>query len=220
MPRWTLHLAVVGILLTLIPLAMIARERIASHGDRTRVSIIPDMDKQAKFKSQEANPFFADGRAARTEPAGTVARGALMADAAFSRGRADGDWVTEFPLTVDEALVARGQQRFAIYCAPCHGLAGYGDGMVNQRALALGEGGWTPASSFHTEVVRDRPVGHIYNTITQGIRNMPAYGPQLDERDRWAVVAYVRALQLSQNAGLEDVPAEQRDALMQERGTR
>jgi hypothetical protein len=92
-------------------------------------------------------------------------------------------------------------------------LAGYGDGMVAKRADELMEATWVPPSSFHTELVRSRPVGHLYNTITNGIRNMPAYGPQIPEHDRWAIVAYVRALQLSQNADVSDVPAELRSSL-------
>jgi mono/diheme cytochrome c family protein len=213
MPRWTLNLLVVGILLTLIPLALVTRDRIASHGDRTRISLIPDMDKQPKFKAQEASSFFADGRAARTEPAGTIARGELMADAAFADGRQGGEWVNAFPLAVDAELLARGRERYGIFCAPCHGLAGYGDGIVHERALALAEGGWTPPSSLHTDLVRERPLGQLYNTIGAGIRNMPAYGPQIPPRDRWAIVAYVKALQLSQHARLEDLPAEERARL-------
>jgi len=209
MPRWTLNLLVVGILLTLIPLALVAKNRIASHGDRTRISFIPDMDKQPKFKAQEASALFADGRAARTEPAGTVARGEL-ADPAFAAGRVAGAWVNEFPLAVDAAMLARGRERYGIFCAPCHGLAGYGDGIVHERALALAEGGWTPPSNLHTDLVRERPLGQLYHTIDAGVRNMPAYGPQIPPRDRWAIVAYVKALQLSQHARLEDLPAEER----------
>ncbi len=210
MPRWTLNLIVVGVLLTLIPLALVAKNRIASRGDRTRISIIPDMDKQPKYKAQEASPLFADGRAARAEPAGTVARGESMAPPAFAEGRMGGQWVTAFPLPVDSTLLARGRERYGIFCAPCHGLAGYGDGIVHERALALAEGGWTPPSSLHTDLVRERPLGQLYNTISVGIRNMPAHGPQIPPRDRWAIVAYVKALQLSQHARLEDLPAAER----------
>ena len=85
--------------------------------------------------------------------------------------------------------------------------------MVNQRAMALAEGGWTPPSDLTGELIRSRPLGHLYNTITEGIRNMPAYGPQVPPHDRWAIVAYVKALQLSQHATLADVPADQRDLL-------
>jgi mono/diheme cytochrome c family protein len=133
-----------------------------------------------------------------------------MADAAFAEGRVGGEWVSAFPLAVDADLLARGRERYGIFCAPCHGLAGYGDGIVHERALALAEGGWTPPSNLHTDLVRERPLGQLYNTIGAGIRNMPAYGPQIPPRDRWAIVAYVKALQLSQHARLEDLPAEER----------
>jgi mono/diheme cytochrome c family protein len=114
---------------------------------------------------------------------------------------------------VTEKLVRRGKERFAIFCAPCHGLDGYGDGPVAKRAQALQEGTWVPPSSYHTDLVRQRPVGFIFNAITHGIRNMPAYGAQIPVADRWAIVSYVRALELSQDATVNDVPAELRDQL-------
>jgi mono/diheme cytochrome c family protein len=115
-----------------------------------------------------------------------------------------------------EALVARGQERFDVYCAVCHGTSGYGNGPVSARALQLMELGnaqWTPPSSLHDDLVRGRPDGHIFNTITNGIRNMPAYGSQIPAADRWAIVGYVRALQRSQRATTGDVPADERDRL-------
>ncbi len=99
-----------------------------------------------------------------------------------------------------QALVERGRDRFNIYCAPCHGLDGSGNGMVNQRAQELQEPKWVQPSNLTSDVVRARPVGHIYNTVNNGIRNMPGYGAQVPVEDRWAIVAYVRALQLSQAA--------------------
>jgi mono/diheme cytochrome c family protein len=100
-----------------------------------------------------------------------------------------------------------------IYCSPCHGLAGYGDGMVAKRAEELQEGTWTPPSSMHSDLIRVRPAGQLFNTITNGIRNMPAYGQQISVEDRWAIVAYVRALQRSQAATVEDVPRDLRTSL-------
>jgi len=149
----------------------------------------------------------------RPDPPGTVARGELDEDDAIYRGKRGDEWITTIPVPVTGALLARGRQRFDIYCSPCHGLAGYGDGMVAKRAEALQEGTWTPPSSFHTDLVRSRPVGHIFNTITHGIRNMPAYGPQIPVADRWAIVSYVRALQRSQNATVADVPPDLRAQL-------
>lgn len=101
-----------------------------------------------------------------------------------------------------------------MFCAPCHGLSGYGNGPVAIRAEELEQGTWTPPASFHTELVRERPAGHIFNTISNGIRNMPAYGPQIPVEDRWAIVAYVRALQRSRDAKISDLPDGVRSDLM------
>jgi mono/diheme cytochrome c family protein len=116
-------------------------------------------------------------------------------------------------VTVDARLLARGHERYAVFCAPCHGLSGHGDGMVARRADRLQQGTWTPPSSFHVEPVSARPVGHLFNTITNGIRTMPAYGSQVGVADRWAIVAYVRALQRSQRASIDDVPPELRSTV-------
>ena len=128
-------------------------------------------------------------------------------------GRAGEDWIEVAPIEITSGVLERGRQRYEIFCSPCHGLAGFGDGMVAKRADELQEGTWTPPTSFHSELIRDRADGHLFNTITNGIRNMPGYGSQIPIEDRWAVVAYVRALQLSQNASIDDVPVETRAQL-------
>ena len=207
MPRWLAYAGILLVALALVPLALIARAR-ARTSELPRVQPIRDMARQPKLKTQSANPLFADGRAMRPEVPGTVAWGQLHEDSAFWTGRSADGWVTAFPVPVTERLMRRGQERYDIYCSPCHGLAGYGDGPVAKRADALQEGTWTPPSSYHTDLVRSRPVGHIFNTITNGIRNMPAYAAQIPAADRWAIVAYVRALQRSQDARVGDVPAE------------
>lgn len=212
MPRWFAPAAVILVLLTLVPLAFIARAR-TTTSEQPRIHLVPDMDNQPKFKAQAANPMFADGRAMRPRVPGTVRLGDRGDDAVVRTGKADEQWVMAIPVPVTMPLLRRGQERWGIYCAPCHGLAGYGDGMVAKRAEALAEGTWTPPSSLHTDLVRQRPAGHLYNTITHGIRTMPAYGPQIPVADRWAIVAYVRALQRSQNATIEDVPPELRGQL-------
>ena len=207
MPRRLVYALIILSALALVPLALIVRAR-STTSSRPRVQLIRDMGKQPKFKTQAANPLFADGRAMRPDVQGTVARGELHEDAAFWTGRAAQGWVTAFPVPVTEPLVRRGRERYDIYCSPCHGLAGYGDGPVAKRADALQEGTWTPPSSYHTDLVRSRPVGQLFNTITNGIRSMPGYAAQIPAADRWAIVAYVRALQRSQDAGVADVPAE------------
>ncbi|HEY8668728.1 MAG TPA: cytochrome c, partial [Tepidisphaeraceae bacterium] len=180
-----------------------------------------DMDKQPGYRAQVFSPIFADSRADRPVIEGSVARGQLQEDDHYYRGfsrklnEEAGTWDAHFfdglppQIKLTEHLLKRGQQRFNIYCATCHGLDGYGHGPVNERALELqvkSEAQWTPAADLHGETVRGRPDGHLYNTINNGIRNMPGYGAQIPVEDRWAIVAYLRALQLSQEAPAQAVP--------------
>jgi len=212
-PRWLIFVAAIVTALALVPLAMIAKARTTTSA-RPRINIVPDMDNQPKFRAQQANPLFADGRAMRPPVAGTLARGELRDDPALFAGKTGaGEWVSAIPVPVTAQLLRRGQERYDVFCAPCHGLSGYGDGIVARRADRLQEGTWTPPSSLHTDLVRSRAEGALYNTIVNGIRNMPAYGSQIPVADRWAIVAYVRALQRSQNARVADVPAELRSEL-------
>lgn len=211
-PRWLTYLVVVTVVLSWVPLALILRAR-QVKSPKPRIHIVQDMDNQPKFGPQSRNRLFADRRAMRPPVAGTVARGELRDDDRLHRGAVGEVWVEQIPVPVTEQLLRRGRERYDVYCSPCHGLAGYGDGMVAKRAEALQEGTWTPPSSFHTELVRGRAVGHLYNSITNGIRSMPAYGPQVAVEDRWAIVAYLRALQRSQSATVEDVPPELRAQL-------
>jgi hypothetical protein len=212
-PRWIIYAIVILAVASLLPFAFIARAR-GAKADRTRIRPIQNMGSQQKYLPQSENPLFADTRAMRPEVEGTVRRGAVLDDLALSQGRgADGQFVQDFPLPVNRALLLRGQERYNVYCSPCHGLAGAGDGIVARRADALQEGTWVPPLTFHGDQVRARPVGHLFNTITHGIRNMPSYGSQIDPTDRWAIVAYVRALQRSQNATVADVPPDKRAGL-------
>ncbi len=176
--------------------------------DQRPVVIIPDMEFQKKYKAQTANPLFADMRSMRTPPEGTVPVGDVKADDAYYLGRVQGDttFVSVNPREITAELLERGRSRFNIYCAPCHDRSGSGKGIV------IGYG-FVPPPSFHTDRVRQFADGYLYNVITNGIRNMPSYGKQIPVEDRWAVVAYVRALQLSQNATLADVPADARNEL-------
>jgi len=214
MPRSIPYIVLLLVALTLIPMGLIYKSR-HSGKSQPRIQIVYDMDQQFYYKPQTENPFFADGQSMRHHPEGTVARGALQADDAFFRGTTGVDtvFVADFPVEVTRDLVARGRDRYNIHCAPCHGPAGNGDGLAHRRAQALAEGTWTPPSDLTTAAVAERPVGHIYNTITHGIRNMPAYGPQITPADRWAIVAWVRALQASRNATIDDVPADVRATL-------
>jgi len=214
MPRSLIALALILLSLTLVPIACIVKAQQDPAKKTPRIQIIPDMDTQPKYKAQAANPFFEDGRAMRHWPPGTVRRGGLESDLRLYHGlEPDSSFTTVFPLPVNDRLLARGQERFGIYCAPCHGLGGHGDGMVHRRAEALQQGTWTPPTDLTTQTVVDRPHGYLFDAITNGIRNMPAYGHQIPPDDRWAIVAYVRALQAAENATIEDVPEPMREKL-------
>jgi len=168
----------------------------------------PNMDQQEKFKPQEENDFFADGLSMRVPPAGTMARGQWHPDSAFYyTGRSeDSVLVPRNPERVTAELLVRGRERYDIYCAPCHGRTGDGQGMVVKRGLV-------PPPSFHDDRLRAVDDGHIFEVISDGLRNMPAYRYQITVKDRWAIVAYFRALQRSQNATVLDVPADVRGTL-------
>jgi len=212
-PRWLIFAALIVTALAIVPFALISKAR-STTSSLPRLNLVPDMDNQPKFRAQQANPMFADGRAMRLPVPGTIARGELNLDDVLYRGKdAAGQWVTVLPMPVTAQVMQRGHERFDIYCTPCHGYAGYGDGVVARRADRLQEGTWTPPSSLHSELVRSRSVGQLFNTISNGARTMPAYGPQIPVADRWAIVAYVRALQRSQDARVADVPAELRPQL-------
>ncbi len=212
MPRWLSYTLVVLLVLSWVPLAIIAKARV-SKSTQPRIHIIPDMDNQPKLKAQSSNPMFADGRAMRPPVAGAVAVDAPDPGDPVTSGRRNGEFVEHMPMRVTMGMMRRGQQRFDIYCAPCHGLVGEGDGMVAKRADQLQEGTWVPPTSLQSDLVRSHPDGKIFDIITNGIRNMPPYGPQIPVADRWAIVAYVRALQRSQHASVGDVPPELRSAL-------
>lgn len=214
MPRWVGSVLVVLAALALLPFACIYKAR-ATRSPLPRIHVVQGMDNQPRYKSQQVNPLFTDTREARPPVAGTVARGRLDADDAIARGMRGGQWVETFPVPVTMTLLTRGQERFRIYCAPCHGLAGAGDGIVAVRADRLQEGTWVPPSSMHVASVLERPVGHLFNTITNGIRTMPSYGSQIPVDDRWAIVAYVRALQISGHAKSSVLTADELSKLVE-----
>jgi len=165
-----------------------------------------DMHDQPRYEPLEASDFFADGQSARLPVPGTVARGQLNEDQALLTGKEGGQFVTQFPLEVDRALLERGRERFGIYCAVCHAATGEGDGMVVRR-------GFRRPPSYHIQRLRDAPPGHFFDVITNGFGAMPRFADRIEPQDRWAIVAYVQALQLSRNASIEDVPADERSSL-------
>ena len=117
-------------------------------------------------------------------------------------------WVQDFPIAVTSKTMKRGQERYNIYCSSCHGLAGDGDGLVTRRALELEQGTWIKPTSFHSENVTQQPVGRLFHSITNGVRKMPGYGDLIPVEDRWAILLYLRALQQSRSASVQDIPAE------------
>ena len=167
-----------------------------------------DMHDQPRIDMYEQSDFFADGLTARPVIAGTVARGELHEDEALYTGKSEGKFVSELPVEVDRALLERGQQRFNIYCSVCHAVTGQGDGMIVQR-------GFRRPPSLHIPRLRDAAAGHYFDVITNGFGAMPSYAVQIPPRDRWAIVAYVRVLQLSQHAAIDDVPADERQRLQE-----
>lgn len=163
-----------------------------------------DMQDQPKYKPQRPSDFFADGRDSRPEVEGTIARGALDEDTAYYTGKDEkGGDVEMFPIAVDKAFIQRGKQRYDIYCSPCHGRIGNGLGMIVRR-------GFKQPPSYHIDRLRNAPVGHLFDVMTNGYGAMLNYSQQVQVRDRWAIAAYIRALQYSQNANINDLPAEAR----------
>ena len=164
------------------------------------------MHDQPKYTPYRPSAFFGDARSARPVIEGTVAQGQLYEDELLYTGKVGGQPATVFPFPVDMGVMQRGRERYDIYCSPCHGLTGEGDGMVVQR-------GYRRPPSFNIERLRQVPPGHVYDVITNGFGAMPDYAAQVPVRDRWAITAYIRALQLSQGAGAADLSAEGRAAI-------
>ncbi len=164
------------------------------------------MHDQPKYRGYRSSKFFDDHRSVREPLEGTVARGHLNEDEAFFTGSAEGVILEDLPFPLDRQVLDRGRERFEIYCTPCHDRTGSGRGIVVQR-------GFKQPRSFHIEEVRDMPVGYYFQVISSGFGVMPSYLAQISPRDRWAITAYIRALQLSQNATVNDVPEHERAAL-------
>lgn len=238
-PFWMVALALILVVLTWVPLAVIARARVVPK-TQPRVHLFQDMDAQPRLNAQDYTELFQDRRAMRPPVPGTVARGELNDDAVWAQGftldaGADGNatprYAAQIPpqIKVDEALLKRGQSRYNIYCAPCHGLAGEGDGPIHERAAKLLASG---SGSLGTQWVQPKnlqiideatgqltygpgvyPDGKMFSVITSGLGNMAGYAQQIEVEDRWAIVAYVRALQVSQHAPMDLVPEDRRQTL-------
>lgn len=164
------------------------------------------MYDQPRLDPYETSDFFEDGMASRPIVQGSVPRGFLREDDHFYRGRVNDEMAETLPMPVTEELLARGRERYNIYCSVCHAPSGYGDGMVVQR-------GFKVPQSLHIERLRTAPDGYFFDVITRGFGMMPSYSYQVPPADRWAIIAYIRALQLSQYASMDDVPEAMRENL-------
>jgi mono/diheme cytochrome c family protein len=204
-----------GILLAcllLIPPALILRAR-AMPTDKPRIHLIQNMDNQPKYLAQHESLLFNDGRAMRPQVPGTVAQGDMVGDTHFSLGLVDGAYATAFPSQVDinDALLDRGRDRFNIFCLPCHGVTGEGNGRIHNRAMVLLNNGtngtvWVQPRNLHQADMQALPPGRIFHTISDGFQTMAGYASQIPPADRWAITAWVYALQVGRNAPADAVP--------------
>ena len=172
-----------------------------------------DMHVQPRYNPYDPTDFFGDGQSARLPVAGTVPRGDLVTGSQelLYTGKINGALADVFPFPVTREVLERGRERFEIYCTPCHGMSGDGDGMIIQRGFPP-----PPPPSFHIDRLRTSPVGHFFDVMTNGFGRMYPYGYRVPPRDRWAIVAYIRALELSRQVSINDVPEPERQKLMGE----
>ena len=165
-----------------------------------------DMHDAPRYEPLEASAFFDNGGSARMLVANTVPRGYLREDELLYTGRVSGQFANMFPMAVTAAVMARGQERYNVFCSPCHGRTGVGNGMIVQR-------GFRQPPSYGEQRLRDAPAGYFFDVMTNGFGAMQDYAAQVPVADRWAITAYIRALQLSMNATVADVPADRRSDL-------
>lgn len=176
------------------------------ESDQPPVHLNPNMDSQPRYDPQAEAKFFEDRRSMREPVEGTVAKGNHHENEAYATGKSSDQYVAKMPMPITEAMLKRGQERYNIYCSPCHSRVGDGEGTVKQR-------GYPQPTNLLLEYSRTMADGQLYGAIAYGIRNMPAYAAQIPIDDRWAIVAYVRALQFSHNATVQDVPADKRGGM-------
>src|SRR5215469_15628465 len=195
-------------------------QRDAEHGRRAPIACLAlalmavvsvsgcrlDMHLQPKYLPYAPTQFFHDGRSERQPVEGTVARGQLRLDELLYTGRENGVESNRFPFPMTRADLERGRERYNVFCTPCHDYTGSGNGMIVQR-------GFPHPPSYHIDRLRNAPVGHFFGVMTSGFGEMYSYGSRIDPADRWRIAAYIRALQLSQHATVEDVPAAERQKL-------
>ena len=193
--------------LCVVMVVAIAGKR-GSLSRREPIEIFPDMNRQPKLRPQNTDAFFEDGKSSRMPIAGTIARGDHYEDLPVNTGRIPGttNFIDIIPVEVTAKLMARGQQRFTINCSPCHGAQADGNGITKKYGMAV-------VANLHDKRIVELNDGEIFNTITYGKGLMGPYGPNVTVEDRWAIIAYLRALQLSQLGTVDDVPEQLRSTL-------
>lgn len=179
-----------------------------SFSTKPPLEVFPDMDRQNKLRPQAANGFFASGRSSQPYVAGTIARGTPYQDLPVNTGRISGstNFVSTIPVVINESLLERGRQRFDINCSPCHGANGDGKGITTKYGMVA-------VANFHDSRIVKMSAGEIFDTITNGKNLMGSYGANIDISDRWAIIAYLRALQRSRLAVADELPENERAAL-------
>ncbi len=213
LPKEVTAFILITALLGLVPFAFIYKARL-SKSSSPHFHVVPNMDFQPKFGAQDTGSglpaVFEKGQTGRVAPNGTVARGELRADNHLHRGIVDGKWAQKFPpsIEISDSSMERGKRQFEIYCRPCHGDDGQGNGMIHVRASAVGaqKTGWNQPTNINEADKITQPHGQLYNTITYGIRTMQGYGSQISVEDRWHIVLYLRALQRATKTPLGDLP--------------
>lgn len=196
--RYT-HSRLALIIVLLVSVSIIGCER-GRVSDKPPIHLNPNMDNQPKYKAQSESGFFEDGAAMRTNVEGTIAQGWLKEDSPYHLGKDnDGEFINKSPVEVTAERLLQGRERFDIYCSPCHGRVGDGKGIMSTKE-------YVTIPSFHSDSIKSFSDGQIFDVITNGARNMPSYRHQIPTDDRWSIVLYLRALQRSRTATIEDIP--------------
>lgn len=190
----------------LVAAALFAGACRGQPSEKEPIHVFDDMDWQPKFQAEESSKLWTDGRAMRPLVEGTVAQGHLREDEGYETGMVGAQYLAKAPIAVDEKVLRRGQDRFNIFCAPCHDRTGAGQGMAVKH-------GFPPPVNLASERVLGMPDGQIFWTITNGVRNMPSYRKQIPVADRWAIASWVRVIGRSQHADLADVPDDQKNRI-------
>jgi hypothetical protein len=191
------ELALIFVLLALMHIFGCERGRVS---DKPPIHLNPNMDNQPKYKAQSESDFFENGAAMRSNVEGTIAQGWLKENAQYYLGKDDNsEFINKAPVEVTSERLLRGQERFNIFCSPCHGRVGDGKGIMTTKEYVI-------PPSFHSDSIKTFSDGQIFDIVSNGVRNMPSYRHQIPTDDRWSIILYLRALQMSRTATINDIP--------------